>query len=99
MIKVDRARKTAIERTLFKAGRQASVEAITVTTSSGRVFDGDEISQGRMARTILSMQGQPDGYTVQWVLSDNTVVDVSAEELHEALKLAGIRQTELWVQA
>jgi hypothetical protein len=36
---------------------------------------------------------------VQWVLTDNTVLDVGIEELQEALTLAGLRQTELWVQA
>lgn len=99
MIKVDPAKKAEIERAAFKVERQALVDAITVTTTSGRVFDGDETSQGRMARAILGLQGQPEGSTVQWVLHDNTVVDVGAEELQKALTLAGLRQTELWVQA
>lgn len=83
----------------FKSGRDDAVSRITVTTASGQVFDGDEISQGRMARSILGMQSQPEGSTVQWVLHDNTVVDVGIVELQEALTLAGLRQTELWVQA
>jgi hypothetical protein len=83
----------------FKNSRDDAVSRITVTTAAGQVFDGDEISQGRMARAILGMQSQPEGSTVQWVLHDNTVVDVGIAELQEALTLAGIRQTELWVQA
>lgn len=99
MIKVDPERKAEIERAVFKADRQALVGAITVTTKSGRVFDGDEASQGRMARAILGLQGQAEGTTVQWVLHDNTVVAIGTDELQEALMLAGLRQTELWVQA
>lgn len=87
------------QRALWKTQREQLVAAITVTTTQGHTFDGDEISQGRMARAIIGMQSQPEGSTVQWVLTDNTVLDVGIEELQEALTLAGLRQTELWVQA
>lgn len=89
----------AVVRDRFKADRAEEVARITVTTASGNTFDGDENSQGRMARAILGLQSQPEGSTVQWVLHDNTVVDVGIAELQEALTLAGLRQTELWVQA
>lgn len=85
-------------REQWKLERAALVAAITVEVD-GMTFDGDEISQGRMARAIVSLQSLPDGETVQWVLSDNTVVDVTKELLSQALTLAGLRQTELWVQA
>ncbi|MNL09282.1 hypothetical protein D3C87_1300370 [compost metagenome] len=87
------------QRELWKAQREQLVAAITVTTTQGNTFDGDEISQGRMARAILGLQSQPEGSTVQWVLTDNTVLDVGIAELQQALTLAGLRQTELWVQA
>lgn len=85
-------------RALFKQQRAAAVAAIKVTTSAGHVFDGDEISQGRMARAILGLQSQDSSATVLWVLSDNSVVQVGEEELTEALTLSGLRQAELWVQ-
>ena len=85
-------------RELFKLQRAEAVAAIRVTTSAGHVFDGDETSQGRMARAILALQAQGDGSTVLWVLSDNSVVQVGEEELTEALTLAGLMQAELWVQ-
>lgn len=88
-----------VERERFKALRASAVERITVTTGSGRTFDGDEISQGRVARAIIGLAGQPVGSTIQWVLSDNSVVDVEVEEMKEALTLAGLRQTEIWVQS
>lgn len=87
------------KREQWKAEREQLVASITVTTTQGNTFDGDEISQGRMARAIIGMQSQPEGSTVQWVLTDNSVLDVGIEELQEALTLAGLRQTELWVQA
>ncbi|TLX52851.1 hypothetical protein DN826_21480, partial [Stutzerimonas nosocomialis] len=70
------------------------VAQIKITTSDGLVWDGDETSQTRMARAIASMD---DGDTVLWVLADNTPVQATREQLREALRLAGLRQTELWV--
>ena len=88
-----------VEPVLSKASREQLVSEITVTTTQGNTFDGDEASQDRMARTIVSLQSQPEGSTVQWILADNTVIDVGLAELQEALTLASQRQTELWVQA
>ena len=78
----------------WKAIREASVAAIKVTTQSGRTFDGDEISQGRMARAVTGMD---DMDTVIWVLADNTPIMATKAELKEALKLAGAAQAAIWV--
>ncbi|UQY33833.1 hypothetical protein K8U54_19275 [Pseudomonas fulva] len=86
------------ERSAFKVERAAQVRRISVTTEAGRCFDGDEISQGRMARAILALDATGPGATVRWVLHDNTAVDVGAPELREALALAGQAQADLWVQ-
>jgi biopolymer transport protein ExbD len=79
-----------------KAARAAAVFAITVTTQAGNVFDGDEMSQNRMARAILALQstGTPN---TNWVLADNSVIEATVAELSEALALAGAKQTELWI--
>lgn len=84
------------ERDIAKAARAAAVDAITVTTAAGNTFDGDEVSQGRMARAVLVLS---TGFaaTVPWVLADNTVIDANAAELTEALALAGAAQAALWV--
>ena len=76
---------------------EQAVANIKVTTSSGKTFDGDETSQTRMTRAILGLQatGTP---TITWVLADNSVVQVSATELTEALSLAGAAQANVWVQ-
>ncbi|MTZ15113.1 DUF4376 domain-containing protein [Pseudomonas sp. JL972] len=94
----DKAQQAAVAaRDAWKARRAEAVRAIKVTTTGGRVFDGDEASQGRMARAILGLQEAGEGATVTWVLADNTPVAVTAAELAEALKLAGAEQARLWV--
>lgn len=90
------AAAAAAIREKAKADRDAAVAKIAVTTSSGRCFDGDEVSQGRMARAILALETKRQDVT-PWVLSDNTTVSVTAVELREALVLAGQMQTDLWV--
>ena len=85
-------------RDLWKSQRAAAVASIKVTTAAGNVFDGDEVSQGRMARAVLSINAAPAGATTPWVLADNTVINATADELLEAMTLAGIAQGALWVQ-
>lgn len=84
-------------REQFKAERAAAVAAVQVTTQAGNTFDGDEISQGRMARAILGLQAAGADAVVSWVLADNSVIMASAAELLEALTLAGTEQSRLWV--
>lgn len=78
-----------------KALRQAEVDAIVITTISGKAFDGDEQSQDRMSRAINALNPLE---TTLWVLSDNTPAMISREELQEALRLAGAAQTVIWVR-
>ena len=83
-------------RELAKQARAEQVERIQVTTQAGNNFDGDEISQTRMARAIIALQatGTP---TVNWVLADNSTIQATVAELSEALALAGSAQAALWV--
>lgn len=87
----------AQEREAFKANRAAAVASIQVTTAAGNCFDGDEISQGRMARAIVGLEAQSEITAINWVLADNTAIQVTAAELREALALAGLEQARLWV--
>jgi hypothetical protein len=75
--------------------RQAAVDAITVTVGD-KTFDGDEVSQGRMARALLtaSITGQT---SCTWVLHDNTSAIVTKEELEMALALSMQAQAAVWV--
>ena len=81
-------------RVAFKSSRSAAVESIKVAVGD-KVFDGDETSQTRMARAIVAMT---DTETTIWVLANNTPVQVTKDELTEALRLAGEAQTQAWVQ-
>jgi len=79
----------------LKAQRQAVVDAITVEVN-GKVFDGDETSQGRMSRAlkVADITGQA---SCTWVLHDNSAVEVTKEELSQALALAMQAQAAVWV--
>ncbi len=85
---------TQIKIQRAKQVRQQEVEDIVVTTTSGKSFDGDEVSQARMSRAINALDPLE---TTMWILADNTVdLAVSREELREALRLAGAAQTAVW---
>ena len=77
-----------------KQSRTRKIQRITVTTKAGNVFDGDEISQDRMARAIVVMD---EVETIAWVLADNKTRPVRRSELVEALKLAGQEQARVWL--
>ena len=78
-----------------KAVRQNEVANITVTTTAGNTFDGNEDAQNRMSRAVTAMS---DTDTITWVLADNTVSTVSRGELREALRLAGEAMSSIWVR-
>ena len=75
-----------------KRVRADAVAAIKVTVD-GMEFDGDETSQQRVARSILALK---DGETITWVLRDNSIVEVTKEQLKQVLRKAGEEQTKLW---
>lgn len=80
---------------LARSERAAAVDAIVVVVNN-MPFDGNETAQGRMARSIA---GWPEGReTVQWVLADNSLADVSKAQLQKALELAMEKMRELWVK-
>ena len=85
------------ELTCAKAKRAEAVASITVTVD-GMVFDGDETSQERMARTVTAATATGEGMsaTTTWILHDNTVATVTIRQLATALRLAGEEQTRLW---
>lgn len=75
-----------------KAERAEYVAKLVVAVDDMQ-FDGDETSQDRMARSIVALN---DGETVQWVLADNSIAQVTKEQLRQALRLAGEAQTAIW---
>lgn len=75
-----------------KAEREDYVSKIVVEVD-GLLFDGDETSQDRMARSIIALDL---GEKVQWVLADNSIKMVTRAQLREALRKAGEAQTAIW---
>lgn len=94
---LDEIKKEEYELTSAKQDRSEAVSKITVEVD-GMVFDGDEVSQERMSRTITAAKaiGKKDTDTTTWVLHNNTVAQVSVNQLSQALYLAGEEQTRLW---
>ena len=80
-----------------KAERAEAVSKITVEVD-GMEFDGDEKAQERMSRTvsIATANGMPMTTETTWVLADNTIAQVTLQQLAKACLLAGQKQTELW---
>ena len=82
-----------MERIANAKEKRASDVASIIVEVDGMKFDGDETSQDRMARSIVALN---DEETVQWVLADNTIAQVTKEQLRQALRLAGEAQTAIW---
>jgi len=84
----------ATGRAQAKERRKQSINHITVTTSTGNIFDGDETSQQRMHRAIEITE---ENETIEWILADNTKATVTRAELREALRLAFLKQADLHI--
>lgn len=82
-----------VARAEFKKARASAVAAIVVTVD-GMSFDGDEESQGRMARAIAAAAS--DVEQGPWRLADNTTAMVSCSQLRQALRLAMVAQSQVW---
>lgn len=78
-----------------KSERAIAVASIVIEVD-GMVFDGDEKAQERMARAV-TLADSPEE-TTEWVLHDNTIAVVTAEQLRRVCKLAGKAQTALWTK-
>lgn len=82
------------QRDQAKIERAQAVERITVVVD-GMTFDGDEVSQGRIARAILAMETAGVAST-PWTLSNNVIASVTSAQLRNALVQAGLAQTAMW---
>lgn len=78
-----------------KAERQAIVDAVVVTVSSGKVFDGNEEAQSRMSRAIQTAEIANIPSTT-WVLANNVPTLVTLAELKEALVLSMQAMGAVW---
>ena len=77
----------------WKKERQTKVDNIEVTYNN-IVYQGDEISQTRMARAIMALPD--DTTTINWVAKDNSVQKLTRVDLKAILLDAGSQQTQIW---
>jgi len=70
-----------------KAQKAEALANITVTTRSGKVFDGDESARNNMlsAIAVADFLGKTEA---DWKLADNTIETITLVELKEALALS-----------
>ena len=94
MILINQEKKEVKLREAFKAKRQEAVDNLEVTYE-GTIYQGDEVSQGRMSRAILALPD--DTTTTLWIAKDNTPMQLTKVDLSAILRLAGEAQTALWV--
>ena len=75
--------------------RQQLVDAITVTTSTGKVFDGNEDAQRRLnnAISVAAITGET---SCTWVLANNVPTTVTLAEIKEAFALAFQAMGAIW---
>ena len=81
------AAKLSKEIAEFKQAKTNALNSITVTTTNGNTFDGNETARGNMTSAILSAEvlGKTED---TWKLADNTSVVVTVQELKQALALS-----------
>ena len=76
----------------WKTERQNKVDNLEVE-HNGVIYQGDEVSQTRLARAIAVMD---DTETTEWVAKDNSIQTLNKADLNAILKEAGIKQTLIW---
>ena len=81
----------------FKKRKEYLVSRIAITTTSGKIFDGDEASQDRIMRAV-QIAAITELTETQWKLANNEIVMVTLDELKEALALAGQEMSRIWLE-
>jgi len=93
-------KKTPIYKDKEPKGKTAlkseDVSNLIVTTASGNKYDADEKSQMRMLKILYYMK-EKNIETISWKLADNTIEDVSYDELQEAILISIENQTNIWL--
>ena len=77
-----------------KNTRNEAVSKLTVEVD-GITFDGNELSQDRMTRTLLCWD--PAANSISWVDSSNNIISVTRDQLQKALELSVRQMNQLWI--
>lgn len=84
--------KYEVDLAVWKVERAKAVSEIVVEHNS-IMYDGDEVSQGRIGRTWPIL---PEGGTIPWVAADDSVNLLTADDLKYILFMAGTAQSAIW---
>lgn len=77
-----------------KQAKEDALSSITVTTTNGNTFDGDDVARADMLNAIIASDFL--GLTEHtWKLSDNSWKEITLDELKEASALAIQRKGEI----
>lgn len=82
-------------RVVAKKARESQISVLTVTTTSGKVFDANEQALTRLTNAY-TIGVANNIATTSWTLSNNTRVTVTLAEITEAMTLAGLAQNTIW---
>lgn len=86
------------EKKITRANRVAKIVVTVMRGETALHFDGDETSQNRLNRFVQALR-RTEQPGMPWILADNTVVDVTVEEMEQALDLALQQQHALWINS
>lgn len=81
------AKETAEKNALAFKAKEEALNSITVTISSGKVFDGRDKDIVRMMAAIQASEFI-GGTTTFWKMADNSISEITLNELKEAQSLA-----------
>lgn len=84
------------ESAYLKSLKLQKIDEIKVTVNA-KVFDGNEVSQDRIMKAINVALITGDN-TILWRLADNTNIEVTIDELREALTLANKEISRIWLE-
>lgn len=72
---------------IVEMGKENALNAVTVKTSSGKIFNGNETARNNMLSAIVASDYLKQTKS-NWRLADNTVAEVTLDEIKEALALS-----------
>ena len=79
-----------------KISKLSQIKSNTVK-ESGMTFDADEDSQNRIQRAITALTLN-QGESIDWILSDNSVEEVSLDILKNVLEKSFTAQSNIWTK-
>lgn len=91
--------QTAMAITTFKSDREGKLKRASVTISTGKTFDADEVSITRLNNAINAARNESGDYVISWSTADvptGVMVECTKTELEEAHTAAVIQMGEIW---